>query len=175
MINNEEKSVGVIFGTFAPAHSGHYQNIMKAKDENDVCIVIVSGRKGDRGDKVGLSLLKRFNYMEELFINDENIHVAHVNEDNIPLYPNGWDEWFIMIKETINKKIGFSSKEVWYVGEKEYKDELEMRFLDRNQKVALVDRTIIPISGTEIRNNPSKYWPYITKPFRRHFSTVGMK
>ena len=37
------KHIGVFFGTFAPAHLGHYQNIIQAKRETDGCLVIVSG------------------------------------------------------------------------------------------------------------------------------------
>lgn len=44
------KTVGVVFGTFAPLHQGHLDVIMRAKKECDAgCVVIVDGRDGDRG------------------------------------------------------------------------------------------------------------------------------
>ena len=43
------KTVGIVFGTFAPMHRGHIDLIIKAKRICDSVKVIVSGREGDRG------------------------------------------------------------------------------------------------------------------------------
>ena len=41
------KSVGVVFGSFAPLHQGHLDLIMRAKKENDGgALVIVCGYNG---------------------------------------------------------------------------------------------------------------------------------
>lgn len=164
------KTLGIFFGTFAPMHLGHYQNVMQAKKENDGCLLIVSGRKGDRGDLIGLDLTKRFRYIRELFADEENVYVAMLNEDNIPEYPDGWGFWLEEIDD-IKAAALVSEPEIttWYVGEEEYQQELEAR--KPWDMVRLLDRTIMPISATEIRNNPYKNWNYITRPFRRHFST----
>ena len=42
------KTVGIVFGTFAPMHRGHIDLIIKAKRICDKVKVIVSGREGDR-------------------------------------------------------------------------------------------------------------------------------
>lgn len=173
------RNIGIVFGTFAPAHLGHYQSIIRAKRENDGCVVVVSGSKGDRGDKIGLNLQKRFRYMRELFADEENVYVTYVNEDNIPSYPNGWNEWFDLTQNAVNKAVkNLLPNEIWYVGEHEYKIELEKRFVKyeegetilSTQEVRLMDRMVLPISGTQVRENPLKHWNYITRPFRRHFS-----
>lgn len=170
------KNIGVVFGTFAPAHLGHYNMIVKAKRENDGCVVIVSGSKDDRGDKVGLSLQKRFRYMRELFADEENVYVTYVNEDEIPQYPDGWNQWYELIVQAIQSATELTNtNKTWYVGEHEYKVELEKRFLksknsESTQRVKLLDRSSLPISGTQVRDNPLKHWNYITRPFRRHFS-----
>lgn len=62
-----ENTVGIIFGTFAPLHTGHIDLITKAKRENERVIVIVSGYNDDRGDKIGLPVQKRFRYVREAF------------------------------------------------------------------------------------------------------------
>lgn len=163
------KTLGIIFGTFSPLHLGHYDTIMRAKRENDACVVVVSGYQGDRGCEIGLDLLKRFRYIRELFADDENIYVEMLNEDNIPRYPNGWTKWLESMSEIIDKSTSSSfDKHTWYVGEQEYKDELEERTQDN---VVLLDRSDLPISATMIRENPLKHWNYITRTFRRHFST----
>ena len=35
------KSIGVVFGTFAPLHQGHLDMIMRAKKENDGGVIVI--------------------------------------------------------------------------------------------------------------------------------------
>lgn len=56
-----------------------------------------------------------------------------------------------------------------YVGEPEYVDELKKR-LPHNFEINLQDRTLIPITATEIREHPLKHWNSINRIFRRHFT-----
>ncbi|MGX7419997.1 AAA family ATPase [Carnobacterium gallinarum] len=163
------KKIGIVFGTFAPCHLGHMEMIIRGKRENEACIVVVCGKENDRGTEVGLTLIKRFRYMRELFAKDENIFVTYLDETHMPEYPNGWSEWLAGVQ----LKIKEATRDVpetmtWYVGEKEYAAELTARTKDQ---VVLVDRSTVPISGTKIRQNPMKYWNYIAFPFRRVFST----
>lgn len=156
-------SIAVVFGTFAPMHRGHLDLIHRAKRENDKAIVIVSGRKGDRGDKIGLNLTKRFRYIREAFKNDKLVEVYELDETNIPEYPNGWDVWLELLLKSANKTK--DDDLVFYVSEQEYADELEKRgfkshFTERN----------FGLSATQIRENPAKFWNFIARPFRRHFS-----
>lgn len=162
------KTIGVVFGTFAPMHLGHLDVIMQAKKENESCLVVVSGYGGDRGDLIGLDLNKRFRYIREFYANDENIYVAKLDETNIARYPDGWKEWLNSMVSIIDSSVQLKNKKItWYVGEQEYKDELETR---TNDVVRLKDRMVVPVSATKIRENPIKYWNYIVRTFRRHFS-----
>ena len=54
---------------------------------------------------------------------------------------------------------------IFYVGEKTYQEELEARGFQ-----AHLQERQFGISGTLIRENPSKYWKYIAQPFRRQFT-----
>lgn len=163
--------IGVFFLTGAPMHLGHYQAIMQAKRENDGCVVVLSGRKDDRGDAIGLDLQKRFRYARELFADDKEVYVTYVDETDMPAYPQGWDPWLEAVWTAVQEACEhYVADLVWYVGEADYKKELEERIPEHNS-VRMLDRTILPISGTQIRENPFKYWNYIVRPFRRHFST----
>lgn len=175
------KSVGVVFGSFAPLHQGHLDAIMRAKRENDGgAIVIVCGYDGDKGEPM-MPHNKRYRWVREYFADDDLVAVYAINDtkDMIPMYPDGWKPWLekfeeiwkIAVEPTVNFvngggiKIGNTSRK-WYVGDPNYYDELT----ELGETAVLLDRSLHPISGTMIRENPYKYWNKITFPYRRAFS-----
>lgn len=159
-----KEKVAVVFGTFAPLHQGHIDLIQRAKRQcNRVC-VIVSGYKGDRGEEVGLPLQKRFRYILEGFSNDELTQIYKLDETELPRYPLGWEPWLKTALETIQYDAE-SEELIFFVGEKAYQEELEVRGFQ-----AHLQERQFGISGTLIRENPSKYWKYIAQPFRRQFT-----
>lgn len=166
-----EKNIGVVFGTFAPLHSGHQQEIYKAAALNDAVIIVVSGYKGDRGDEIGLDLNKRFRYLREAFADEEKFRITYINEDNIPRYPDGWKPWSTELLRVVNEKLTTENDHniTVYVGEKEYTTKLN-ELMPKNWNSVLSERQDIPVSGTAIRNDPVKYWNYINRVFRRHFT-----
>lgn len=177
------KRVGVVFGSFAPLHQGHLDLIYRAKKENDGgCIVIVCGFDGDKGEPM-MPHAKRYRYVREFFADDDLVAVYGINDTEIGagMYPTGWDRWLeefanIWAKATKLSPVyidrdGDPRQErpdrVWYVGDREYYDDLT----ERNEKAILVDRVADnPICATMIRQNPIKNWDKITFPFRRIFS-----
>ena len=167
------KSVGVVFGSFAPLHQGHLDLIMQAKKENDGgCIVIVCGYDGDKGEP-RMPHKKRYRYVREFFADDDLVAVYAINETEINAapYPNGWTPWLNEFDRIWCKAIKSVTEpeRVWYVGDEDYYNDLTNLW---NQKAVLVDRKATnPISATMIRENPIKYWDKITFPFRRVFST----
>ena len=159
-----KEKVAVVFGTFAPLHQGHIDLIQRAKRQCDCVCVIVSGYKGDRGEEVGLPLQKRFRYIREGFSNDELTQIYKLDETELPRYPLGWEPWLKTALETIQYDAE-REELIFYVGEKTYQEELEARGFQ-----AHLQERQFGISGTLIRENPSKYWKYIAQPFRRQFT-----
>lgn len=164
--------IGVFFGTLAPMHVGHQAEIYKAAALNDGVVVIASGYTNDRGYQIGLSVEKRFRYLREAFSDETDIKVDYINEDNIPMMPDGWDEWTRIIVETVKRNIVNKDATItFYTGEKDYKNQLEIRLPKNGQfKVSLMDRTVLKISATDIRKDPIGNWDYINRVFRRHFA-----
>lgn len=169
----KDKNIGVVFGTFAPMHVGHLHLVMKAKRQNDEVVVVTSGYDGDRGElQANLPLQRRFRYVRELFNDDEMVHVAKLDETNIPRYPNGWLPWLAELEKQVENSIHQPLDEVnitIYCGEPEYQEKLlELR---PNWNTVLVDRkATVNISGTMIRTEPIKYFRAITHPFQKHFT-----
>ena len=168
----EKKRLGVYFGTFAPFHKGHQQQIYKCAALNDQVLLVVSGYTDDRGDKIGLPLSQRYQYLQEAFSDEADINVAMLDETDLPPMPQGWDAWFTRLFGLLKK---YQSQEItFYVGEPEYVTELGARFPQdtRTYKVEMADRQDIKISATEIRENPLLHWNEINLVFRRHFTKI---
>lgn len=172
------KSVGVVFGSFAPLHQGHLDLIMRAKKENDGgCIVISCGYDGDKGEPL-MPHRKRYRYVREFFADDDLVAVYSINDSELGIaeYPNGWDGWMNEFEQIWNKAVReyeeeydvfVEPKRVWYVGDENYYNDL----IERREHAVLVDRVADnPICATMIRQNPIKNWDKITTPFRRIFS-----
>lgn len=164
------KDIAVYFGTFAPLHKGHRDIINKAKRLHDGVVVVTSGYDGDRGSLIGLNLNKRFRYLRETFADDDLVFVSKLDETGMPPMPSGWDSWTEKLLEiALNSIKDINAKLTFYVGEPEYVTELTKR-IPKRYDVSLMDRCIINISATEIRNNPLKHWDKISRVYRRHFS-----
>ena len=179
------KSVGVVFGSFAPLHQGHLDLIMRAKKENDGgAIVIVCGYDGDKGEPL-MPHANRYRYVREFFADDDLVAVYSINDTELGLaaYPNGWDGWMKEFNNIWDKAVKrethvFYGDENepqeypirnWYVGDREYYVDLTAML---NENAVYVDRVVDnPISATMIRKNPIKHWDKITLPFKRVFST----
>lgn len=175
------KSVGVVFGSFAPLHQGHLDLIMRAKKENDGgALVIVCGYDGDKGEPL-MPHSKRYRYVREFFADDDFVAVYAINDTELGLaeYPNGWTGWMAEFENIWKKAVNHytfangmditATKRKWYVGDREYYVDLDAMW---HEDVVYVDRKADnPISATMIRQNPIKHWDKITFPFKRVFST----
>lgn len=164
------RSVGVVFGTFAPLHQGHLDIIMRAKKENDggVLVICCGDEYEDKGAVIGLPLSKRYRYVREFFKDDDLVSVHAIEDIGAVTYSyENWTPWMKRFEDIWDEAVGIGfTKERWYVGEQLYYDDLTKFGKD----VVLIDRTENPISATMIRENPIKYWNKIALPFRREFS-----
>lgn len=180
-------NIGICFGGYCPLHQGHMDVIMRAKKENDICYVIVCGYDNEpRGWEINLNLDQRFEIIKEFFKNDEQIRVRKINDTELGLdesmSDHNWIVWQNKVKEYIDADFPYQKKYcainqngqlkqyytdtpvTWYVAEQFYKVSIEKNNVLEG-KVILMDKTN-PISGTQIRKNPVKFWNKITEPFK---------
>ena len=180
------KKIGICFGGYCPLHQGHMDVIMRAKKENDICYVIVCGYDNEpRGWEINLNLDERFELIKDFFKDDEQIRVHKINDTELGLdesmSDNNWHIWQYKVKSIIDQEFPYIKKTyipwngtlkmissdypiTWYVAEPFYKKCIKKNnILDGD--IVLIDK-INPVSGTQIRKNPVKYWNKITKPFK---------
>lgn len=164
-------NIGVCFGGYCPLHRGHLDLIMESKKKNDLTHVIVCGYDGDpRGQLEGLSLIKKYRIVKN-YLEDELVKVTYINDTELGLdesmCPDNWRVWTHELR--IKTNIKQDDVVTFYVGEPFYKECLE-KYCDFPCRVEIRNRTYNPVSGTQCRENPLKYWEIITTPFRAYFS-----
>src|SRR5699024_2518224 len=154
-----------------------FEQIIRAKRENDHALIIVSGYDGDRGDEHEMNLNQRIKAMRLYSAGDENVTALKLDETYIPRYPTGWKLCLESRYEIISRNMPYPFEDmeelIFYVGEEEYIDPLK-DFYTKSWKnvstnVILVDRQVLKISGTNIRESALINWDYVTRPFRRFF------
>lgn len=167
----DKTDIGVVFGTFAPMHTGHIELIHEAKKKHDSVIVIVSGYDGDRGEEVDLPLGRRYPLVRRVFADDELVNIWKLDETDLPRMPEGWIPWLKKVDKILDNATIKNLDEIkftFYMGEPEYEEYfLKLR---PQYNVVVIDRDKDPISATKIRNNPYEYWDKIAQPFRYVFS-----
>jgi len=171
------KKIGICFGGYCPLHQGHMDVIMRAKKENDICYVIVCGYDNEpRGWEINLNLDERYTLIYDFFREDEQIRVRKINDTVLGLdesmSTHNWEVWTNAVMLQISRDEVYLNSEdykiTWYVAEAFYKKSLENIYIQCNDyptNVILIDK-VNPVSGTQIRKNPIKYWNKITAPFK---------
>ena len=146
--------VGIVFGCFIPLHKGHLSLIDKAL-ENDKVIIGVCGYDLDRG-KDFIPFKDRIELIKEIF-KDLTIDVVSVDDHKIGLTGKfDLESWKIWCNELFkNADLNPLENEItWYLGEQSYLKMLKKIYPKHTFK--LVERTVIPVSGTMIRENPKE-------------------
>lgn len=153
--------IGIMFGCFIPFHSGHNDLIQQALQENNNLLLCVTGYDLDRGHDF-IPFLRRVRLMREIFENDPRIITSEVDDKKIGLTgtfsETAWKTWCEEMFANASQKLDPNAPNIiytWYTGEQRYIDKIKANYPAHQFK--LIDRNINPISGTKVRENPSKY------------------
>ena len=147
---------GIILGKFYPLHKGHIFLIQSAINHVDELILLIGSLKSET-----ISGDLRFNWLQKTFPNLKIYHITDENPQYPHEHPNFWNIWKSSIRNFVPDKIDF------LFTSEDYGDQLASIF---NATHICIDkeRINVPISATEIRKNPIKYWDFlsdITKPY----------
>src|SRR5262249_49670455 len=104
----------------------------------------------------------RFGWMKELYPDINIVHVTDENPSEPHEHPRFWEIWIESIRRVLP-----TGPEAVFTSEK-YGDELARRLGARHVMVDL-DRARVPVSASQIRNDPFAYWQYIPPCARPYY------
>lgn len=162
---------GVYFGRFLPPHRGHLYQIIEASTKCQNLIVVISDNaeqtralcEADGLPDISYRLRKQ--WFSQQVQDMPHIQVRVLDESDIPVYPEGWQEWSKRMREVVCAPI-----DAFFVGDLRYSDTLASYFPEAKVELFDPSRTRYPISATEIRKNILGNWHYILGAARPFFA-----
>ncbi len=147
----------MVLGKFMPPHLGHLYLIDFARRYADELTVVVGSLAGEP-----IEGTLRVSWMQELF---PQVHVVHLTDENPQLpeqHPDFWNIWKRSLERIVGRPV-----DLVFAGE-DYGGPLAAvlgaQFIPVNGM-----RSLVPVSGTKIRDNPGASWSYLPPPVRAHF------
>ena len=162
---------GVYFGRFLPPHRGHLYQIIEASTKCHNLIVVISDNaeqtralcEADGLPEISYRLRKQ--WFSQQVQDMPHIQVRVLDESDIPVYPEGWQEWSKRMREVVGAPI-----DAFFVGDLSYSETLASYFPEAKVELFDPSRTRYPISATEIRKNILGNWHYILGAARPFFA-----
>ncbi len=162
---------GVYFGRFLPPHRGHLYQIIEASTKCQNLIVVISDNveqtralcEADGLPEISYRLRKQ--WFSQQVQDMPHIQVRVLDESDIPVYPEGWQEWSKRMREVVGAPI-----DAFFVGDLSYSETLASYFPEAKVELFDPSRTRYPISATEIRKNILGNWHYILGAARPFFA-----
>jgi len=151
------KQHGIVLGKFLPPHLGHLYLVDFARHyAEDVTVVVGSLKHEPIPGEV------RFAWMQELC---SQVRVVHLTDENPQLpeeHPDFWSIWKHSLERVVGRPIDlvFASEDYG----QPLAQALGAQFIPCNGL-----RTLVPISGTQVRANPRACWPWLPPVVRAHY------
>jgi len=162
---------GVYFGRFCPPHRGHLYQIIQASTRCEQLIVVISDNRIQTETicrEAGLPVITyqlRKQWLAQQVQDMGHIRVRVLDETDIPVYPQGWEQWAQLMQQVVPEKI-----DAFFLGDEGYVSMLQHYFPESAVELFDPTRTRYPISATEIRKDILNNWHYILGPARPFFA-----
>ncbi|WP_338675688.1 adenylyltransferase/cytidyltransferase family protein [Streptomyces sp. SCSIO 30461] len=144
---------GLVLGKFYPPHAGHHHLVRTARERCERLTVLVCAASVE-----SVALRDRVAWMREVHPDTEVVGAV----DDIPVEstdPATWDAHIAIFRAAVPRRVDavFTSEP--------YGTELARRF--RAESVCVdPDRTVFPVSGTAVREDPVGCWDFLEPPVR---------
>lgn len=165
------KKTGVIFGKFYPVHQGHIHFIESAAQYVDELYVVMCSHQTrdyylwERSQiQVQPSVADRMIWLKAIFAKHEKVQLLHLHEEDVPMYPFGWQEWSQAAKQLLVECE--VEPDVIFTNQLSDIDNFEFYF-DAHVQLLDAHRNNMPISGTQIRQHLWRHWqavPLLIRP-----------
>ena len=149
---------GMLLGKFLPPHCGHLYLGGFARHFVDDLTIVVGTLKGEP-----IPGRLRFEWMRQLFPGVNVVHLAEELPQDPSEHPDFWRLW-----QTSLLRILPSPPDVIFASEpygEKLAEVLGGRFIPVNP-----DRSIHPVSGTAVRENPWAHWDQLPPPVRAYYA-----
>ena len=158
--------IGITFGCFIPLHKGHMAMISKSRVLDDITIIAVCGYDEDRGHDF-IPFKDRYNLIKKIYQNDPKTIIIKIDDKKLGLDGTftlkNWELWCNELFQNAGFNPNDNNEYIWYTGEQSYIDKISKLY--NNHSFELLNRSIVPISGTIIRKNPNLYKSMINPVF----------
>lgn len=149
---------GLVFGKFMPLHNGHAYLLDFAQHAvNRLTILVCSLPTEPIPGEI------RYKWVKEMFPNANVIHHNSIIPQEPSEHPDFWNIW----KKSIAKFCPGEEFDCLF-GSEDYgwkmAETMGIHYIPVNRS-----RSLIPISGTAMRNNPIKHWKYLPKVVQNYF------
>lgn len=153
----QKKKTGMVLGKFMPPHRGHQHLIDFALEHVDKLSILVCSLKSEP-----IAGELRFKWVKELYPQARVFHITDENPSFPDEHPDFWEIWTESVKRVLPFEVDliFTSED--------YGDELARR-LGAEHILFDLNREQVPVSASQIRENPFAYWEFIPSPVRPFF------
>ena len=189
--------IGLVVGKFAPLTQGHVNLITQASLQAKKVIVVLSHDqrwldKQNPRDQKALTLKNRLRWLQQHYSDSEHIDVRYIIEDDIPEFPNGWEAYCGLLRKLYmeeshklkmpvdlsqNSCVRKAPTVAIFSSELGYDKGYEQHLPEVSHVVVDANRTGIPISATQIREDLYGNWNYlptiVRKDYGRRIVVIG--
>lgn len=151
-----------MLGKFLPFHKGHARLIDFAESRCDrLTVLVCSTRDEEIPGEV------RLGWIEEFYRRNEKIEAVHLRYDERILPNTSVSSREVSRRWAVHLREHFPPFDLVFTSE-EYGDFLA-EFLGAEHLAFDLSKEIVPVSGTQIRENPFLYWDFLPDPVKPHF------
>lgn len=148
----------MVLGKFLPPHTGHIYLFDFARNYVDDLAIIVETK---RDEPIPGEL--RFNWVRNMFPNCQVFHLTDENPQDPSEHPDFWTIW----KNSLERLLPWTPDYVFASENYGWKlaETLKAQFIPLD-----IARTVMPISGTQVRHDPLGNWKYLPRITRPYFA-----
>lgn len=151
--------VGMYGGCFDPLHLGHINNILQASAMCETLhLMLCYNRVRDRID-----YRLRYRWLLDTCKHLPNVVIHCIEDTDDTKASYDWHKGATAIKQAIGTEIN-----IVFAGS-DYQNGSLFKELYPQSEIWYFSRSVVPISSTEIYNDPMKYWEYIPKVAQSYF------